>query len=278
VILLAVVGIATTTVVVVRSHSLEKSAPGAVPTCAGETTTGGSVFTGVTPLGGAVVRSGAGQNYPAQSLGLPGGCIVRFRGYCLGEAMTSASTFGKPEARWFILADGKGLVTPAQLFGYNYPPPEMDPSPCSGAQPVPHTIGIANPQATSHAGVVHLYAQADGDVAFVGWVVASALPGPGGPSHGWQQIGEASPEAGGFGLDWDTRMLPIPGPKGAQQVILGAVACYAEYAPGQAQSYALVPVPNGVAPPGPPAGVANQPALSSESKAAAQRTACLRTR
>jgi hypothetical protein len=201
--------------------------------------------------------------------------MVLFRGYCLGEAMTSAFTSRKPDVRWFILADGKGLVTPAQLFYYNYPPVEMDPSPCPGAQPVPHTISIANVQASSHAGVVHLYAQADGDVASIGWVAASALPGPGDSPLGWQPIGEASPEAGGFGLDLDTRILPIPGPKGAQQVILGAVACYAESAPGQAQTYQLVQVPNTAASPGPLAGVANQPMLSSESKAAAEQSACV---
>jgi hypothetical protein len=69
-------------------------------------------------------------------------------------------------------------------------------------------------------------------------------------------------------------MLPIPGSRGAQQVILGAVACYAWGAPGQAQTYQLVQVANGVTPPGSPAGVANQPALSSDSKAAAQHIAC----
>jgi hypothetical protein len=197
--------------------------------------------------------------------------MVGLRGYCLGQTIPGFMS-GK-DARWFILAHDKGLVTSAELDGYGGRL-GTDPSPCPGARPVPHKITTANPQASIHAGIVHLYAQADGDVGFVGWAAAWAQTGAGNPSYDWQSIGAASPEEGGFGLDWDTRMLPIPGPKGTQQVILAAVACYAAFAPGEAQTYQVVKVPNGVASPGPPAGVANQPALSSESKNAARRIAC----
>jgi hypothetical protein len=162
----------------VRDDDPDPAAPAASGTAAttppGCPPAGAGSFGGTTFEQGVQVRAGAGVSRPVRGR-LPGGCPVRFTGWCVGETVVDVFE-GYPDARWYVLPDG-GLLASAVVLGV--PPAGLPPVSCPGGRP---------PAAVTRVTVVAGTATAAGrDAGTVGFAARFRKAGESAPA--WHQVG-----------------------------------------------------------------------------------------
>jgi hypothetical protein len=165
----------------------------------------GAAFTGQTYGGGAHVRTGASRDEPVVRT-IPGGCMVGFRGYCVGQRVDD-TTASMPDVRWFIV-DG-GVVSSAVIHGN--PPLGLRPSSCKEGRPLPDSVSLS----VAVQGDALAFTATGGRVDIVGYAVA--YPDTGSAARRWHQVDLTT--APTFTASWRP-------PAGARQpVLVVAVAC-----------------------------------------------------
>ncbi|WP_131803177.1 hypothetical protein [Parafrankia colletiae] len=202
----------------------------------------GTLFSGTTYGNGANVRSGARLDRPLLNTVAPD-CAVGFIGFCVGEKVFD-STAGIPDARWFILPHGDGVVASAVIHGN--PPSNIHPSECPDSHPAPSEISLK--VAVIPEDPLSAALQVHGPhVQIVGFAAYYAEE-PDSPSiRRWHQIGftgEASPL---FTVDWHPGQLRLPVEPG-ERVPVAAVACLGGGSPTHVAHIAVLHAPGPTAP------------------------------
>ena len=182
-----------------------------------------AAFTARTRSSGANLRTGARLDATLVTW-LPADCTLYFSGFCIGDEVMDGKA-GAPDIRWFIMADGSGVVASAVVSGS--PPKALAPTSCAGGLPAPSEVTMLEPLTDNPSGEITLRATAP-RAPIVGFVREYIDPSD--PQlQAWIPIGRTTARED-FSISWKWEGA-IPRGQGEQRMRIAAVVCLAALAP-----------------------------------------------